>query len=349
MFTYAVRAALLVIVLSLPALACCPAPPPGMSVVNADQTVIILWDAANKTQHFIRKASFKSDAKDFGFIVPSPSQPELDESGNDAFPYIEYLTRPEIHRKFRLSNLGCGCGKSASDSAPSAGVTVLEQKTVAGFDATVLAATSAADLVRWLGDNGYAFSPEVEAWAKPYVDQGWNFTALKMAKSENGEQVKDVTSDALRISFKTDRPLFPYREPDSTASAGALGANHRLLRVYFLAEARYQGQLTESDPWTGSVAWSDKLRPEDRATILERLKLPASTGPAEFWLTEFEDYWPYRVAPADVYFSRNSDQSVHKRPIEYVYVPSVLPTDVTAYALVAMIVGPIYFRRLRRR
>jgi hypothetical protein len=52
--------------------------------VNADQSVIILWDAANKTEHFIRKASFQSAGDDFGFIVPSPSQPELEESGNDS-------------------------------------------------------------------------------------------------------------------------------------------------------------------------------------------------------------------------------------------------------------------------
>ena len=70
--------------------ACCPAPPRGKPVVNADQTVIILWDAANKMQHFIRQASFKSDADDFGFLVPSPSEPELDESGNEAFRWNLY-------------------------------------------------------------------------------------------------------------------------------------------------------------------------------------------------------------------------------------------------------------------
>ena len=59
------------IVTTSPLPACCPAPPSGKPVVNADQTVIILWDAANRTQHFIRKASFQSEADDFGFIVPS--------------------------------------------------------------------------------------------------------------------------------------------------------------------------------------------------------------------------------------------------------------------------------------
>src|SRR5690242_18254781 len=78
--------------------ACCPAGPSGKPVVNADQTVIILWDAASKTQHFIRQASFKSDADDFGFIVPTPAQPQLEESGNAAFALLRKLTEPEVLR-----------------------------------------------------------------------------------------------------------------------------------------------------------------------------------------------------------------------------------------------------------
>src|SRR5438093_12856447 len=91
-----------------PMWACCPAPPPGKPVVNADQTVVILWDAANRTQHFIRKASFQSQADDFGFIVPSPSEPEMEESGSEAFPYLLKLTEPAVIRRPRPISLGCG-------------------------------------------------------------------------------------------------------------------------------------------------------------------------------------------------------------------------------------------------
>src|SRR5439155_25274158 len=88
-----------------PALGCCPAGRSlrgrtvGQPVINADQTVILIWDPAAKTQHFIRKASFKSEGEDFGFLVPSPAQPELSESGNDAFPYLQKLTEPEVITK----------------------------------------------------------------------------------------------------------------------------------------------------------------------------------------------------------------------------------------------------------
>jgi hypothetical protein len=336
----------------LSAPACCPAPRSGKAVVNADQTVIILWDAVTKVQHFIRKASFKSEADDFGFLIPTPAQPELNESGNEAFPYLQKLTEPEKQQVPRPSGgMGCGCSKkeeAKSGLAPPT-VRVLEEKEVAGFKAVVLEARSANALVGWLKDHGYAFSPQVEAWAKPYIAGGWKITALKVARDAEGRQTKSVSAAALRMSFKTDRPLFPYREPDSKSAAETLGARSRLLRVYFLADARYQGELTKEAAWTGKVAWAGKLSAADRKKTLELLQLPETTGPTEWWLTEFEDPWPYQAAPADVYFARSPTQQTVKREPIIEYVSSPLPTDLMSYALVAVVVVPLLLRRVRRR
>jgi hypothetical protein len=335
--------------IALPTMACCPAPPRGQPVVNADQTVVILWDAATKTQHFIRKASFQSKAEDFGFLVPTPTEPELEESGNEAFPYLQKLTEPEQRQVPRPSGVSCGCMASKKLEAPKAeapAVKVLAEKEVAGFKAVVLEAKSATALVGWLKEHGYAFSPEVEAWARPYVESGWKITALKVARDKDGADRKRVAAAALRMTFKTDRPLFPYREPDSKSAAETLGAKDRLLRIYFLAEARYQGDLTREVPWTGKVAWAGKLSEADRKKTLELLGLPASTGPAEWWLTEFEDEWPYRTAPADVYFARDADQKAVKRPPIITYVSSPWPPDVMACALVAFLALPPLWRRL---
>src|SRR5262249_54142507 len=151
-------------------------------VVNADQTVIIIWDAATKTQHFIRQASFTSEADNFGFLVPTPTQPDLNESGNEAFPFLLKLTEPEKQKAPRPSGgMGCGCAGDYKSDKPEGsarpGVNVLEEKLVAGFKAVVLETKSADALVQWLNDNGYAYSPEVKAWAEPYVEAGWKITA----------------------------------------------------------------------------------------------------------------------------------------------------------------------------
>jgi Uncharacterized protein conserved in bacteria (DUF2330) len=332
---------------------CCPAPPSGKPVVNADQTVIILWDAATKTQHFIRRASFKSEADDFGFLIPSPGKPELAESGNEAFPTLQKLTEPEVVKRPRpAGGGGCACdapkfAAMRSAAAPES-VNVLEQKIVAGFEASVLEATSATALTDWLRDHGYAYSPEIAVWAKPYVEAGWKVTALKVAKTADGKSDKQVTASALRLSFQTDRPLFPYREPDPTSAAQTLGASHRLLRIYFLGNERVRGEMTKDSPWSGRVVWSGRVSPQNRTLLLDQLRLPVATGPTDWWLTEFEDNWPYKSAPADVYFSRDPDQREQKRApiVEYVAVPR--PPDGSAFLMVGAVALTAFVPRWRR-
>jgi hypothetical protein len=323
---------------------CCGIGPRGSHVVNADQTVILIWDPVTKTEHFIRKATFKSDAKDFGFLIPTPTAPESAEAGEAAFPFLARLTEPVINYVKRGADSGCGCSKSKSVvKASSLSVRVVEEKTVAGFRLAVLEAKTASSLVGWLKDHGYPFSPEVEAWARPYIDAGWMVTALKVAPE--GERQDKVSAASLRLSFKTERPLFPYREPESTAAANALGAKERLLRIFFITDSRYQGELTKDQPWTGKTAWSGKLTAQDRKTLLGHLNLPETTGPQEFWLTEFEDHWPYRVAPADLYFARASDQSPLRRPPVTEYVQASGEPDVLLLAFFGGALVPLARRR----
>jgi hypothetical protein len=328
---------------------CAPAPRSGQPVVNADQTVILIWDAASKTQHFIRKATFTSAADDFGFLVPTPSQPELAEAGNDAFPYLQKLTEPEKLRKpepWRGVSIGCSTMPPAGRGLSAPPVRVLEEKLVAGFNAQVLEADSPTALLEWLNGHGYQFSPNLAAWARPYIDGGWKFTALKVAKSD--EASKTVSASSLRLSFRTERPLFPYREPDPSQDAAALGQKSRLLRIYFLAECRYEGTLTPEQLWTGRVAWAGKVQPTDRMKVLELLGLPASTGPAAWWLTEFEDYWPYRPAPADVYFAPSADQTARRREPIVEYYPSIWPVDVAVLGVAGLMFVAPFLSRLRR-
>lgn len=335
--------------------ACCPAGPPGKLVVNANQTVIMIWDSERKVQHFIRQAAFKSDADDIGFLVPTPSEPELEESGNEAFPMLAQVTAPKVVRKPRPSEgMSCGCSENhtrfmTAEAPKSESVEVLAEKTVAGFDAKVLSATSADVLVEWLNEHGYEFSDAVRVWAEPYVRDGWKFTALKVAKGENAAARNDFGAAALRISFETERPLFPYREPDPKAMASGLNAVDRLLRIYFVADGRFRGELTKEQPWTGQVAWAGKLDESARKRLLEQLRLPEETGPKEFWLTEFEDHWPYEAAPADVYFEKDKNQLDVRRPDVILYVQSRTVGDASWATLgLAALLLPFLFRRTLR-
>jgi len=309
-----------------------------MPVVNADQTVLLIWDPTTKTEHFIRRASFKAEGDDFGFLVPSPSRPQLSESGGEAFPYLGNITRPQFKPELSFA---CSAATTRSAAVGNA-VTVLERKEVAGFDAAVLSATSAGALTGWLKTNGYYFSPEVEAWAAPYIRDGWMFTALRVAKRPKAQGDITVKADALRITFRTDRPLFPYREPDSRAAAKKIGAPPRLLRLYFISDQRYAGALDGAHAWSGKPVWSDRLPQSEKETLLRLLKLPPSSGPATWWLTEFEDRWPYGIAPGDLYFTPAHTQ----KPLLRWAVTRTAPADISLAAGLTL-AGLVILRKRR--
>ncbi len=320
--------------------ACCAVAADGVPVVNADQTVIIWWDKANQMEHFIRKASFRGGGDSIGFLVPTPSRPQLEESGNEAFRDLAEITVPKASGG---GGFPLGCSVAAPTYAVS-GVRVIEEKTVAGFDAVVLAADSGKELVDWLRRRDYAFTPEAAAWAQPYLTSGWYITAMKVTKDKEARSKPEVSASALRISFKTDRPLFPYREPDSRSDASRLGINHRLLRIYFVAESRYEGRFSPENSWPGKTRYSQPLQRDQRSQLLRHLDMPEFTLPSRAWLTEFEDSWPYGKAPGDVYFTPSADQGKLNRELSAASQSS----DPTLATIIGVFLARPLFRRRKR-
>lgn len=279
---------------ALPSLACAPVPGAGRFVHIAAEEAIIVWDEAAKRQHFIRRAAFDTDAKDFGFLVPTPSKPELAEADDEAFRMLARITADP-----RLEKLNLAATKA---EAPAA-VTVLEQKAVAGFDAAVLQATDANALDGWLRQHGYPASAELLEWYKPYVAQGWLITAFK---------VTGATTKPVRMSFQTERAFFPYREPAAKPGAG----KPRTLRVYLLAHARYDGTLGEKGAWPGRVVWSGGIEEKQRAQLLKLAGLPSMAGGGGLWLTEFVDRSSPRPGGDEVWFASGTEQAQLKPPPE---------------------------------
>ena len=218
-------------------LACCALGRAGEPVVNADQTVLLIWDPKTKTEHFIRKASFKAEGDDFGFLVPTPSRPQLSESGNEVFPQLAEITRP---RSKPSLSIGCSVAPHAYPNL-QAGVTVIERKEVAGFDAAVLTASSPGALTGWLKTNGYHFSPEVEAWAAPYVRDGWMLTALRVAKRSKSQTIPPSRPAPSGSPSKRSARCFP------TASRTA---------------ARPQGRSASHPACCGSISSATRATPE---------------------------------------------------------------------------------------
>jgi hypothetical protein len=334
------RRAILAVCAAAPSLACAPVPGEGRFVHIDTEEALIIWDEPAQRQHFIRRASFETDAKDFGFLVPTPAKPELAEADDGVFPTLAEITAPAV----RQAAKGEMAPKSLPAPAPAT-VTVLEQKVVAGFDAAVLEASDAKALDGWLKAHGYLSTPELVAWYEPYIARKWKITAFKIAAG-----AAKLSTAAVRMSFQTAKPFFPYREPAARQAPGTKPRD-RLLRVYFLAEARFGGTIGEQAPWPGTAVWSNAIETAQLAQLLKLAELPPLAGGGGRRLTEFEDRSSPRPGADEVFFERAADQSTLERPAIYSGLSGLalfVELVILAAAILA-ILGGIWFlvRRFR--
>lgn len=310
---------------TLIAFACAPVMRLGERLAIQSEMALIVWDKQQKTEHFIRQAQFATDAADIGFLVPTPTEPELIACDPQTFVELDFATRSQVKWKtktksvFRFFDTS---GLSETSAPVESAVRVLKQQKVGDYDAAVLKATDATALAKWLNDNEYQSNPELTEWLNIYVTNDWVITAFKLSQGKNARRA--IFARPVRLSFQTDKPLYPYREPANMRS-GSLKPGSRKLRVFFLADERYDVTLGESQRSTARVVWANPTSSIRRTlggltvsalsqqTDLNFEKMGLSNSNA--WLTEFEDTASPRNGIDELYFSPAADQSTVERPV----------------------------------
>jgi hypothetical protein len=323
----------------------------GERVAIASESALIVWDDKTKTQHFIRRASFQTRVPYFGFLVPTPTRPELAEVSDEVFSNLEEWTKPEVHKSvvywtpFTMS--------ATFSAAKESDVEVLQQGRVSGFDYAVLKATDGKALRGWLDEHGYDARPQFTAWVEPYIKQGWIITAFQIAKTDKQED--RLSTKAVRMSFKADRPFFPYREPAEAEKTSVYW--QRLLRIFLIADRRMQGALDGGKtPWRGQAVWANPLTSEQQEALAEQLGGCTVGLPEEAWLTVFDDGSSPRPGHADLVFAPSEDQSTLKRrPIfktEMIYWPAqtvIVIVFAVPLVLLGLVVSRLVIRWRERR
>jgi hypothetical protein len=332
---------------SRPALPCATAPRPGERVAIQNERAVIVWDARHKMEHFIRDATFDAPSgAEFGFLVPTPTQPELAEAParvfTDLADAIEHERRTVKKTKVELGTaLGelNGCTnfgkKNITKSAPPP-VRVLEEKQVAGLDATVLEADDPAALAAWLGAHGFENRPALIEWLAPYVAARWKLTAFRY-----GGASTSVHGAALRMSFAADRPFYPYREPsDAGAPAG------RSLRVYLVSDGKMQGSLGDDGrPWPADVQFAGH---RDWVSRHVAPVVPTGTLEGPVWLTAFHDH-SERRNPGELFFAAAADTKPVPPPPIVTTDTTIIPVDFIAVGLILLTFTLVVALRARRR
>lgn len=322
------------------AMACAPAPRAGDRVDVAEESAVIVWEPETKTQHFIRRATFRGEAGDFGFLVPTPSRPELAGVDDEVFSRLQHKTmRQTEHRTVRridwtplLLRPFIPHDKGETAGSARAPVEVLATQKVAGYEAAILDATDAGALDTWLAANGYDTSPDLAEWLKAYIDRRWIVTAFKIDKGAGAM----ARTEAVRMSFTTERPFFPYREPASQREGASAP---RVLAIWFIGPERVTGRIGGQTPWPGQLFWSDRIgdTAAGGVTLAPRARL-----------TAFQDHSSPRPGTDDLYFERDPDQQTVLPPpnVETEYRTTWVPLDAM---LAPLALGGWWWRRMKKR
>ncbi|MBM4362241.1 MAG: DUF2330 domain-containing protein [Deltaproteobacteria bacterium] len=202
----------------------------------AHEQVLLIHDADKSLEHFIRAVSFREATEPFGFVVPTPSRPDVEKVTESPFIHLghEFRFDPPPKEEPRSEGFGAGHGRLGG----AAQVQVLETKAVGSFTAFVLAATDPSALTDWLTKNELTQTPESGAWLEHYVRLGFYFVALryepKPARADAGPPPAErpVKAETIRISFSTPFPFYPYLEPAPAAGA-PVGGGDRVLDLWF--------------------------------------------------------------------------------------------------------------------
>ncbi len=281
----------------------------GELVQIADQEVLIVWDAEKKVQHFVRRANFESveEPEDFGFLVPTPTRPQLGEVSEKVFWDLGELIKPEVKTKEEtevsfapfIANLFKGVSEESLKgliSSRAEGVQLLDRALIGEFEVSVIQASDPDALVDWLEKNDYGVRPQIKEWVKPYLEKAWILTVFKYRADR--ENVADSLMPAsVCLSFSTEQPFFPYRVSSDVLVEPEEGS---LLRVYFVGSERVSGMFEGGGEkkWEAPVKYSNE---NEKVGAILKGQIKGGVAGVGQWLTVFEDgTWP--GGSEDLYF-----------------------------------------------
>ncbi|MFM2162969.1 MAG: hypothetical protein RLZZ383_2481 [Pseudomonadota bacterium] len=219
MRSIALSLALAAPMLSTDALACggffCQTTPIDQSA----EKIVFAVDEAEGTVETHVQIAYTGAAQEFSWIVPVPSVPELALSSDTLFTVLEWTTAPQFWLNYEERGtceydtwfggggvLENSAADGAGGGAPSAGggVEVIAEQQVGPYDSVVLAATDSAELLQWLGDNGYTIPSNVAPSLQPYLAGGSYFIALKL---QNDADAGDIAP--IKFTYQATAPMIP--------------------------------------------------------------------------------------------------------------------------------------------
>lgn len=249
------RARVLAVVLALfalqlgslvaPAWACgCGALVPGgaQQVAVGREVSVVRWDG--RQEQIVMRLTVSGDARQAAWIMPVPHRATVTLGDPALFDALNAVTAP-VHRvrhhfwpqdgDWPLVSGRTG-GGAPPGAATAPGVGVIGRERLGPFDVARLTATDPNALGDWLHTNGFVLPSRLDQALQPYVDQRWEYVAVRLAPAAAGTPLQGAL-DPLHIAFAAGSPVYPMRLSRLARTPQSLG-------LYILAAHRMEPRGT---------------------------------------------------------------------------------------------------------
>lgn len=212
-----------------------------IDIHEPEQKVLIVFDEG--VEDLVLSVKFEGAPKEFGWIVPLPSVPDM-------FPedilLFEELSRATQMRQFWRSERGARLNMSMGGDA----VQVVKTETVGIYESTILRADNGGALRDWLKKHGFRLPHGSEKVLGRYAKKGWVFAALRIqppeADSTRAQELASGTIQPVRFRFKYDEPVFPLE-------VSSLGRHPSTVLLYVLTGDAVVPQGAPPGVWESQV------------------------------------------------------------------------------------------------
>ncbi len=236
-------------------------------ILSISQQQTTLWD----------EVQFAGSPSSFAWVLPIKGTATVGLSSDILFQTLDSFTAPQVQEPTENCPQTSECGASdeaeGSDTGSASGsggggVTVLEQAEVGPYETVQLASTNPGALASWLTAHGYVIPSAASSVIAAYVNDGFNFLALKLAPGEVVSTMRPV-----RVTTSGASPVLPLR-----MVAIGTGATTGIT-LWVIGDGRYEPQnfpffaLTNAEivwDWNTNTSNYDTLRTTMEASLAGR-------------------------------------------------------------------------------
>ena len=239
---------------------------------------------------------YQGNPASFAWVLPIHGQVQVGLSSDVVFSALDSATQTTIQSPNLPSCSSCSCGDTfgasadagaaGSSSGGGGGVTVVSQSVVGPYDTVQLQSTDPTALSDWLTANGFAIPAAVQPVIAAYVQEGFDFLALKLQPGQGVQAMRpvSVTTSGAGLSL-------PLRMV-AAGTGPTVG-----ITLWIVAQGRYEAANFPNftiDP--SALVWDWNAQTSNYTTLQQQKESAANFAT---WQTESSlDISPYQIENA---------------------------------------------------